>query len=465
MAAFDPDSLARWADGRWTAVPSVPVLGFAADSRLLMPGQVFVALKTEKRDGHAYVAAAQSAGACAALVGAPVAGASIPQLVVGSPLAALQAIARRHRLAFHGPVVGITGSAGKTSTKDLLAILLGGADSGEVPGSGARAPVLATRENLNNQIGVPLTLTRLDPAVHSFAVIEAGISAPGEMAVLAKTIEPDIAIITLVAPAHLRDLGTLETVAREKAALAARVRRGGVAVFPVSCAQFAAFRGLKAPTIVLGRDDDRSNGASVVFSVSHREGSTEVVLRGPGPATESFVLPPVSDGMAQNAALALHAARRLGIRSATLQDRLPQWKPAALRGEVRRGDGRLVYLDCYNANPASMADALAAFDRIAPQDLPRLYLIGCMEELGPDAGRYHGELGAGLGMRPNDLLVVLGDWAGEVAAGAAKAGAGSAQILASVPRAGIAGRLKSFHGAVFVKGSRRHELEKLFPPC
>ena len=252
MAAFDPDSLARWADGRWTAVPSVPVLGFAADSRLLMPGQVFVALKTEKRDGHAYVAAAQSAGACAALVGAPVAGASIPQLVVGSPLAALQAIARRHRLAFHGPVVGITGSAGKTSTKDLLAILLGGADSGEVPGSGARAPVLATRENLNNQIGVPLTLTRLDPAVHSFAVIEAGISAPGEMAVLAKTIEPDIAIITLVAPAHLRDLGTLETVAREKAALAARVRRGGVAVFPVSCAQFAAFRGLKAPTIVLG---------------------------------------------------------------------------------------------------------------------------------------------------------------------------------------------------------------------
>jgi UDP-N-acetylmuramoyl-tripeptide--D-alanyl-D-alanine ligase len=423
---------------------------------------MFVALKTEKRDGHAFVAAAQSAGACAALVEAPVAGASIPQLVVGSPLAALQAIARRHRLAFHGPVVGITGSAGKTSTKDLLAILLGGADS---TASGARAPVLATRENLNNQIGVPLTLTRLDPAVHSFAVIEAGISAPGEMALLARTIEPDLALITLVAPAHLRDLGTLEAVAREKAALAARVRRGGVALFPASCAQFAAFRGLKPPAIVLGRDDDRSNGASVVFSVSHREGSTEVVLRGPGPATESFVLPPVSDGMAQNAALALHAARRLGIRSATLQDRLPQWKPAALRGEVRRGDGRLVYLDCYNANPASMSDALAAFARIAPQDLPRLYLIGCMEELGSDAGRYHRELGAGLRLRPNDVLVVLGDWSGEVAAGAVEAGAGSAQILASVPRADIAGRLQSFHGAVFVKGSRRHELEKFFPPC
>jgi UDP-N-acetylmuramoyl-tripeptide--D-alanyl-D-alanine ligase len=426
---------------------------------------MFVALKTEKRDGHAFVAAAQGAGACAALVEAPVAEASIPQLVVGSPLAALQAIARRHRLTFRGPVVGITGSAGKTSTKDLLAILLGGADSDEPPASGARAPVLATRENLNNQIGVPLTLARLDPAVHSFAVIEAGISAPGEMAVLAKTIEPDLALITLVAPAHLRDLGTLETVACEKAALAARVRRGGVALFPASCAKFAAFRGLRAPVIVVGRDDDQSNGASAVFSVTHREGSTELVLRGPGSVAERFVLPRVSDGMAQNAALALHAARRLGIQSATLQERLPLWKPAALRGEVRRGDGRLVYLDCYNANPASMADALAAFARIASQDLPRLYLIGCMEELGPDAGRYHRELGAGLGMRPNDVLVVLGDWAEEVAAGALKAGAASAQILASVPCTEVAGRLRAFHGAVFAKGSRRHELEKFFLPC
>ena len=370
MAAFDPDSLARWADGRWTAAPAAPVLGFSADTRRLAPGQMFVALKTEKRDGHAFVAAAQGAGACAALVGAPVSGASIPQLVVGDPLAALQAIARRHRLAFHGPVVGITGSAGKTSTKDLLAILLGGADGGDLAASGARSPVLATRENLNNQIGVPLTLTRLDPAVHSFAVIEAGISAPGEMTALARTIEPDIALITLVAPAHLRDLGTLEAVAREKAALAARVRRGGVVLFPASCAQFGAFRALRAPAIVLGRDDDQSNGASVVFSVSHQEGSTELVLRGPGSAAERFVLPRVSDGMAQNAALALHAALRLGVRSATLQGRLPLWKPAPLRGEIRRGNGGLVYLDCYNANPASMADALAAFDRIAPKGCP-----------------------------------------------------------------------------------------------
>jgi UDP-N-acetylmuramoyl-tripeptide--D-alanyl-D-alanine ligase len=169
--------------------------------------------------------------------------------------------------------------------------------------------------------------------------------------------------------------------------------------------------------------------------------------------------------MAQNAALALQAARRLGIESATLQERLPLWQPAALRGEIRRSDGRLLYLDCYNANPAAMADALAAFARIAPPGMPRLYLLGCMEELGEDAGRYHRELGAGVRMRPEDLLIVLGDLADEVASGATRAGARDEQVLAGISREQVSERLAAFRGAVFVKGSRRHELEAFFPPC
>jgi UDP-N-acetylmuramoyl-tripeptide--D-alanyl-D-alanine ligase len=202
-----------------------------------------------------------------------------------------------------------------------------------------------------------------------------------------------------------------------------------------------------------------------VFSVNHIEGASELELRGFGTEGRKFILPSVSDGMAQNAALALHAALRLGIRSAALQNRLRQWQPAALRGEVRRENGRLLFLDCYNANPASMADAIAAFVRIAPADEPRLYLIGCMEELGADAGRYHRELGAGLQMRPDDVLIVLGDWADEVGSGAARAGAKAAQILSAIPREKVSALLKTFRGAVFVKGSRRHELEKFFISC
>jgi UDP-N-acetylmuramoyl-tripeptide--D-alanyl-D-alanine ligase len=213
MPTFAPQILAAWTGGRWTRLPEAPLTGFSADSRQLRPGQAFVALKTGRRDGHGFLAEAGRAGAVAALVAAAQADAALPQLVVPDPLTALQAIAREHRRSFAGPVIGISGSAGKTSTKDLLARLLGG----------ERGGVLATEGNLNNHLGVPLTLLRLDPRAHAFAVIEAGISAPGEMAALAAMIEPDAAVITLVAPAHLEALGGIEGVAREKALLPAAV--------------------------------------------------------------------------------------------------------------------------------------------------------------------------------------------------------------------------------------------------
>ena len=169
MAVFSPDTLAQWTGGRWTVPPLSPLTGFAIDTRKVRPGQIFVALKTDQRDGHEFVASAEAAGASAALVALPNPAVALPQLVVADPLGAFQTIARAHRRNFRGPVVGISGSAGKTSTKNLLALLLGGEAGG----------VLATEGNLNNHLGVPLTLTRLNPAEHRFAVIEAGISGSG----------------------------------------------------------------------------------------------------------------------------------------------------------------------------------------------------------------------------------------------------------------------------------------------
>ena len=406
---------------------------------------MFVALRTPKRDGHGFLAAARAAGASAALVEVPDSSAGLAQLVVADSLRAFQSVAREHRRSFPGPVVGVTGSAGKTSTKDLLAVLLGG-------------DVLATEGNRNNHLGVPLTLTRLDPAVHSFAVVEAGVGAAGEMAPLASMIEPDVALVTLVAPAHLSGLGGIEGVAREKAALAAAVRLGGIAVFPKSCAAHEAFRSLRVRTLAVGPDS-----AGARCAVSHRERATEVILGGPAPFSGTFILPRVSDGMARNAALALCVALHLGMDCDLLRRRLALWRPASLRGEVRREDGRLLYLDCYNANPASMADAIEAFARIAPRGEPRLYLIGCMEELGPDSERYHRELGRGLSLRPGDSLVVVGERAGAVREGAVEGGASPDQVAAGVAPEEAAARLAAFRGSVFVKGSRRHELERLLP--
>lgn len=426
------------------------------DTRQLRTGQVFVALKTGKRDGHDFLAAAQAAGASAALVAQANPDLALPQLVVADPLVAFQAIAREHRRTFRGPVIGVSGSAGKTSTKNLLSLLLGGEEGG----------VLATEGNLNNHIGVPLTLTRLDPAKHTFAVIEAGISGPGEMEVLAGMIEPDFGIITLVAPAHLQELGGLDGVARAKAALLAGVRTGGSVLFPQACLAFEAFRTLKASAWKLGRADiavpHDLPPANTFFTLMQCAGETLVAMRDSvsGKAL-NFVLRRVSDGMAQNAALAIRAALLLGVRADTVRERLTHWEPAALRGELRREDGRLLYVDCYNANPAAMLDALDAFYALAPDTEPRLLIIGGMEELGAESASYHHALGRALRLRRRDHAVVIGSEAESVRRGALEAGVAPSQIEVVTSLDPVRARLETFPGAVFVKGSRRYQLETL----
>ncbi len=437
---FPSDKLARWTRGRWTATPTRGISGFAVDTRGLHAGELFVALRTDRRDGHEFLDAARAAGASGALVSRENQALALPQLVVDDPLAAFQAIARNRRREFAGSVVGVTGSAGKTSTKNLLALLLGG--------TAEDSPVLATEGNLNNHLGVPLTLTRLDPARHRHAVVEAGISGPGEMAVLAAMIEPDICVVTLVAPAHLSGIGGIEDVAREKAVLAAAVRPGGMAFFPPQCLEFAAFRALATPATIVG------------FTAVQEPSGTRVTLA--DLPEEPFPMRRVSRGMAQNAALALAVALRLGNDPARLRERLKSWEPAPLRGEVRREDGRLLYLDCYNANPASMADALEAFDGIAPRGTPRLYVIGCMEELGADAQLYHRELGRSLRLGPADLMFAIGGHATALREGAVEAGNSADQIVLSDGLDPVADRLSGFRGSVFVKGSRLHRLERLF---
>jgi UDP-N-acetylmuramoyl-tripeptide--D-alanyl-D-alanine ligase len=455
MPNFDPQLLAAWTGGHWTTLPAGPLVGFTIDSRQLRPGQIFVALKTDKRDGHEFLSAAEAAGASAAMVGVANPQRSIPQLVVANPLAAFHAIARAHRRNFSGPVVGISGSAGKTSTKNLLALLLGGAGAG----------VLATEGNLNNHLGVPLTLTRLDPSLHKFAVIEAGISMPGEMDTLAGMIEPDVALITLVAPAHTAELGGLEGVATEKAILPRAVRPAGIAIFPRQCAEFTAFRELDVrqmvvePAAVIRPEQPPKN--KVYFAVTQRGDSTAVALAYGLPPPLVFTFRRVSDGMAQNAALAICAALWLGIACEQIQERLGGWEPAKLRGELRRERGRTLYLDCYNANPASMADALDAFYALAPAGEPRLFVLGGMEELGLESAMFHRALGRSLRLNAPDLVFVIGDQASDVRTGAVENGVRPDQIEVFTANENIAARVADWRGAVFVKGSRRYALEKI----
>lgn len=416
---------------------------------------MFVALRTEKRDGHDFLPAAVAAGAAAALVQRADESLDLPQLVVADPLAAFQDLARLHRLQAGARVTGVTGSAGKTSTKNLLALLLG-----EPPA------VLATEGNLNNHLGVPLTLARLEPGLTRHAVVEAGINLPGEMRGLAQMIQPDNAIVTLVAAAHLERLGSLEQVAHEKSELLRWLPAGGLAVFPYAAWQFAPFQYLIADACVAvpagtALPAPAARTQFVPFVVAHRGEETELTLGG-GHAPRVFRLRRVSDGMAQNAALALLLASMHGVADAQLRPRLAAWAPAALRGELRTIGDALVYLDCYNANPASMADALATFQQLAPAARPRVFVLGGMEELGAQAAEYHRQLGAGLRLSRGDAAWALGPFAQYVADGLLAAGAEAAQVRVAADVAEIRAALAGFSGAVFVKGSRRFQLETLF---
>ncbi len=243
MPLYDPAELAAWTGGQWHGPLPGPALGPpVADTRRLRPGEIFVALKTAKRDGHDYLETARAAGAGAGLVAQVNKEVELPQLLVADPARAWRDVAAAQRKNFPGPIIGITGSAGKTSTKELLRLLL-------APG------VHATQANENNLLGVPLTLGGLDPVAHRFGIVEAGISERGEMAELARMIQPDIAIITLISPAHLEKLGSIEGVAHEKARLAQSVRPGGWVVMPASCLEYYVFRRLPAQAAVVAPAD------------------------------------------------------------------------------------------------------------------------------------------------------------------------------------------------------------------
>jgi len=446
---FNPLQLATWTDGQWTVDPSAAVTGFSNDTRTLEAGAIFVALKTKTRDGHDFLAAAREAGASGALVATVRADIDLPQLVVADPLEALQTIGREHRRRFKGTVIGITGSAGKTSTKNMLAAILG-----------ERA--LATHGNLNNHLGVPLTLTRLDSELHDYGIIEAGINGPNEMDGLASMIEPDVAIVTLVDHAHTAGLGSLEGVAREKVKLPAAVPPPGDKVFPQSVARHEVFAALPDPQVVVVREEVLSSATDAnrsLFMVSHQADHTLLSLVVGESAAETYEMVRVSDGMAQNAALAVTMARRLGIETTQVQSGLAKWRPAAMRGEVRHDKGRFVYLDCYNANPCAMADALGTFQLRADPGVARLYVLGGMEELGEESDQKHWELGGSLDLRPGDRLMVIGTGAEQVQGGALAMGALPEQISVLSDLSGVVGIVADWPGAVFIKGSRRYRLE------
>ncbi|EDY80569.1 Mur ligase middle domain family [Verrucomicrobiia bacterium DG1235] len=419
-------------------------MGLTNDSRKIESGELFAALKTAARDGHDFLESARRSGAAGAIVDRFQEEIELPQLVVDEVGEALLALAGGYRATWQANVVGITGSCGKTTCKEVLACLLSG------------FATLSTRGNLNNLIGVPMSMLRPEGASCEFAVLEAGISEPGEMERLAAAINPEWGIVTALGPAHLEDLGTVENVAREKGKLfqGSRLRR----VFAgESCEPYLS--DMAAPRVLLVKQDPYLS-VEWAFRFSSEAGRTCLEQR-IGGSVQRFEYEGLGAGLASNVALALATAFSMGLEVDQLRSALGSWKPSQMRNEWKEIGGRLVFLDCYNANPISMRDSLATFVSNTPEGEPRMYVIGCMEELGSEASRLHEELGREFPLRNQDFLLVIGSEAASVLRGMKDSGHEMDRCFEIETIEEASERLKDFAGSVFLKGSRRYRLESM----
>jgi UDP-N-acetylmuramoyl-tripeptide--D-alanyl-D-alanine ligase len=380
--------------------------GVSIDTRTLRPGDLFVAL-TDVRDGHDFVGAAFDKGAAAALVSRPVGGG--PEVRVSDVLAGLTALGAAGRARARARVVAVTGSVGKTSTKDMLRAVLS-----------AQGSVHAAEASYNNHWGVPLTLARL-PADADFAVIEIGMNHPGEIAPLARLARPHVAMITTVAAAHLEAFESLEGIAREKASIFEGLEAGGIAVVNADLAVtpiLVAAAG-SASLIRFGE----SEAADVRVLDVQVAGEATVVRASLAGIPILFKLASPGRHLAVNAAGVIAAAQALGADPAVAALDLGLWQPPAGRGTRETVVMDVVYDemafdlidDAFNANPASMAAALDVLAAAPVRDNVgrvrkgrRVAVLGDMLELGPTEAALHAGLAGHPAMARVDMVHCVG---------------------------------------------------------
>jgi len=429
-------------------IPAVPITGVESHSKQVREGQLFVAVKGPNFDGHDFVGPALARGAAAAMVHREVAVPDgFPLVRVGETTQALKDLGRHVRLKAGVPVVAVTGSAGKTTTKEMTAALLG-----------TQGPVLKTEGNLNNQYGLPLTLLRLSPE-HRFAVLELGMSAAGELRELSKIARPDVAIITMVAPVHLEFFDSVDAIAAAKAEILEGLDANGAAVLNWEDARVRRIgEQRKGRTLWFGRDracdvsaeNWRGTIHGMRFDLRVDGQSYDVALPLPGP---HFLL---------NFLAATAAAHHIGVPMEAIVEAATHLKAAKSRGQVRRlGEGVTLLDDSYNSNPAAVEAAVTALDMAAPGR--RVVFLGDMLELGKAGPELHRETGAKLAGRA-DFVVGVGALGREFAEGARRAGL-PASALRDFADSEVAAReaaaLVKPGDAVLVKGSRGARMEKV----
>ena len=437
MIELDPERIADAAAAEIVTAggPGRPTRA-AIDSREVAVGDLFFGLPGERADGGEYAAGAIASGAWGAVVTPEYAGAPGESgawvFASADPLASMQSLAREWRWELDARVVGITGSTGKTSVKDICRALL-------------PFRVHASPENFNTEIGLPLAILAA-PADTEVLVLEMAMRGRGQIAELCAIAEPDVAAITNVGPVHLELLGTIEAIAETKAEILGGLVEDGRAVVPADAEALEPHLSDSLVTLTFGPGGD-------VFALSSdvAGGSTAAVIGTPS-GEQRFVFPFPEAHNLTNALAAIAIGVALEADLGAMATRAPEISFSRLRGELIELPGDIAIVnDCYNANPISMR---AALDHLAtlPSTGARIAVLGGMAELGPDAPAYHRELGAharGLGLGP---IIGVGELARDYAPDE-----WAPDPEAAVP---IADGLIGAGDAVLVKGSRSVGLER-----
>jgi UDP-N-acetylmuramoyl-tripeptide--D-alanyl-D-alanine ligase len=426
------------------------VSGWSVDSRSLRPGDLYFALRGPNHDGHAYVAEVLAKGAVGAVADTDIEGGSAsPILKVKNSLAALQSLASAARREWGGQVVGVTGSAGKTTTKDVIAEMLSEGVSGGTSGG----TTAKTEGNLNNHVGLPLSLLRIDDQAR-IAVLEMGMNHAGEIRALAEIARPDVGVVTNVGWAHMESFDSIEGIAAAKRELIESLPPDGTAVLNSDDLRVAEFAKAHPGKVVTYGESERADvrAEDLKFSedgLAFRVGSTQ------------FQSPLTGRHSVANLLAGIAVAGLYGITPDRLTERVRNIRPGKMRGERFHHRGILVFNDCYNSNPDA-AKAMLAVLRDTPARR-RIAVLGEMLELGRWAEPLHRDVGNYAAECGIDVLVGLRGAACYMLDAAKRSGlrADAAFFFDDpVPAGQLVSSLAQAGDAILFKGSRGVHVER-----
>ncbi len=438
--------------GKLAGEPGLQVKRVHTDTRTLQPGDLFVALKGERYDANDYLAEARAAGAVAAIAHGGLEKAGLPGIEVADTRLALGALAAGWRAQFTLPLIAVTGSNGKTTVTQMIASILR-----------AHEPqaTLATQGNFNNDIGLPLTLLRLN-AGHRLAVVELGMNHPGEIGYLAPITRPTVALVNNAQREHQEFMATVEAVARENGTVLGALGKGGTAVFPAGDDYSALWTELAGGNACMTFADGTSAADIVLAGAEWQTGHWNVGATTPAGQLE-YRLHIAGRHNVRNSLAAVACALAAGVPLAAIAQGLEAFEPVKGRSRALSVplQGRTVTLvdDTYNANPDSVR---AAIDVLAELPGPRLLVLGDMGEVGNDGPAFHREVGEHARARGIEQVFTLGEQAADIATSFG-AGRHFGDDIAAL-NAAVVAAVTATHQApasVLVKGSRFMKMERV----